>query len=108
MLTQPTWAAPRRRSTSRTRAIAPPRGSVATRRCTASLQRQRAPRAAAAPSPTGSSPTAAAALPPPLHRPRPLLQGDAREGMGRAEAKAEDVSSDVRKAAGDAADRMKP
>ena len=36
------------------------------------------------------------------------LQGDAREGLGRAEAKGEDVAEDANRAARAAADRLKP
>ena len=44
---------------------------------------------------------------PPLPSPH-SLQGDVKEGVGAAQAKAEDVAGDASRAAKDAADELKP
>lgn len=46
------------------------------------------------------------ALPP--SPPLKILQGDVKEGMGAAQAKAEDVAGDASRAAQDAGDKLKP
>lgn len=40
--------------------------------------------------------------------PHSAPQGDAKEGLGRAQAKGEDLAGDASKAAKDAADQLKP